>query len=246
MITSLCPRKVAVELVLRIPGPWQSLQDLQDSLPFSVRLEEEHLVLQDGTASKVQIHPMDTTLLNFFASSCRRASSPAELCKIKNAPTYLNVIGSGGSIMAARQMSAVGAALIRGGGLGVFVDNSGRVHLGSDWVELADNAEDIEALVYAWISLIYAERRLRSLGMQVLGHADIVMKGKRQPFQENVLLSLLGCIADGSMAFEESCFYMEPKIGAYKISARQIDPLRRKSSMHNPHGVWVLTHVRGT
>ena len=185
---------------------------------------------------------MDEMLPNFFAKSCRQEPSPAELRRIKEAPTYLALIGPGGSIAAAKQMLIAGATLIRAGGMGVFIDNSGRVHLGKDWIELADNAEDIEALVYAWTSLIQSDRQLYSVGMHVLGCRDIAMKGKRQLHQEDVLASLLGCLAGGTLSLIEDCYYMEPKIGAYRISSRQEASLQGNSPMHNPYGIWALTH----
>jgi hypothetical protein len=243
VIASLSPTRIDVELVLRIPGPWQSLQEFQDSLTGAVQYRDGRLVLEDGSAFEIQMHPMDSMLVSLFANSCRNRSHSNELRKIQQASNFVAVIGLGGSTTAAKQMLAAGAALIRAGGFGVFMDNSGQIHLGEDWKELADNSEDPEALIFAWICLFEAEKGLCSRGMHAFGHPDILMKGKRKPDQASVLLSLLSCIVDGTMFLEEGGVYMEPKIGAYKISTCKANPLDRKTRTHNPQGVWVLYEV---
>jgi hypothetical protein len=130
----VCPR-----IVLRIPGDWNHPGELLERLPTGFRLTPEALWLPDGT--EIDFTPMapDAEFARVFQEACRRPPKDDEraaLCRYR-----VNVVlsGAGGSLESARTMMQAGAAVVRAGAAGVFIDNSALAHGGADWIAMADD-----------------------------------------------------------------------------------------------------------
>ncbi len=82
---------------------------------------------------------------------------------------------AGGSEAAARTMMRAGAALVRVGGAGVFIDNGALAHGGQDWLELTDDGGP-DALSFAFVGIVGGRAEVRTVGFHVLGLRDVVMK----------------------------------------------------------------------
>src|SRR5689334_16331935 len=113
----------AVEVVLRIPGNWSHPKELIESLPAGYRLTPETLIMPGGT--KVEFNPMppDDQFAEIFRSSCRQPPTEEELEKVDGYTVNVCLSGPGGSLDAARTMMEAGAAIVRAGAAGVFIDN---------------------------------------------------------------------------------------------------------------------------
>jgi hypothetical protein len=124
----------AVEIILRIPGTWAHPRELIERLPEGYRLTGESLILPDETA--VEFHPRkpDNQFAQIFRSSCRNPATADELTAVDHYTVNACLSGPGGSMEAARTMMQGGAAIVRAGGAGVFIDNSTVAHGGQDWL----------------------------------------------------------------------------------------------------------------
>src|SRR5215471_16032006 len=135
----MTPTNDAPKITLRIPGNWSHPGELLERLPEGFRLTPEELVLPDGR--KIDFIPMapDDQFPRIFESSCRRPPSDDELAAVARYTVNVGLTGPGGSMESAATMMRAGAAIVRAGGAGVFIDNSGLAYGGADWIELADD-----------------------------------------------------------------------------------------------------------
>jgi hypothetical protein len=72
-------------------------------------------------------------------------------------------------------MMQAGAAIVRAGGAGVFIDNSVLAHGGRDWLEMTEDGGP-DALTFAFVGIIRGQADVWTMGMHVLGLRDVVMK----------------------------------------------------------------------
>ena len=72
-------------------------------------------------------------------------------------------------------MMQAGAALVRAGGAGVFIDNSTLAHGGQHWLEMTDDGGP-DALSFAFVAIVRGKTEVWTMGMHVLGLRDVVMK----------------------------------------------------------------------
>ena len=236
------------EIVLRIPGRWPGPVNLARSLPDGYELEAGRLHLPDGARVEVAARPPDRDLPELFATSCRGAAPPRLRREIQECKVYVCLVGPGGSLEAATRMMKAGAALIRAGGAGVFVDNSGRAHEPRGWLELARDPDDADAYC-AFVSLFGGGADLWSIGMQVFGLSDAVIRrggeGQTDVFD---LTSFLGytllpdvVIADGDLAGDCDCG--PPRFRLVK-EAPGFPPAG--TPLHNPYGRWRMVRMETT
>src|SRR2546421_4687315 len=78
-------------------------------------------------------------------------------------------------MQAARTMMQAGAAVVRAGGAGVFIDNSTLAHGGRDWLAMTDDGGP-DALSFAFVAIVSGKTEVWTMGMHVLGLRDVVMK----------------------------------------------------------------------
>jgi hypothetical protein len=164
-----------VEVVLRIPGTWSHPRELVESLPAGYRLTPEALIMPDGT--KVEFNPMppDDQFAEIFRSSCRRPPTEEELARIDGYTVNVGLSGPGGSLEAARTMREAGAAIVRAGGAGVFIDNCGLAFGGKLWLEMTEDASS-DAVSFAFVGIVRSQTEVWTMGMHVLGMRDVVMQ----------------------------------------------------------------------
>jgi len=126
----------APRITLRIPGSWSHPGELQERLPDGFRLAPDTLFLPDNTSIDFIPMPPDVEFPQIFESSCRRRPNDDELAVVERYTVNVGLCGSGGSLESARTMMQAGAAIVRAGGAGVFVDNSALAHGGEDWIKM--------------------------------------------------------------------------------------------------------------
>ena len=74
--------------------------------------------------------PPDDQFPQIFESSCRMPAAKDELATLARYSVNIGLNGPGGSREAALAMMQAGAAIVRAGGAGVFIDNCGLAHGG--------------------------------------------------------------------------------------------------------------------
>jgi len=164
-----------VRVTLRIPGKWSHPRELVQAMPRGYRLTGDALVLIDGTQIEFGAMQADDQFASIFRGSCRQPATEAELETIDNYTVNILLSGPGGSLDAARNMMHAGAAIIRAGGAGVFIDNCGLAHGGEGWLSMTEDGGP-DAVSFAFVSIIRGDEDVWTMGMHVLGLRDVLMK----------------------------------------------------------------------
>ena len=165
----------SIKITFRIPGKWSHPRELGQRLPAGCRLTSEALILPDTTPVEFGAMAPDDQFAQIFRSSCRRPATEDELATVDGYRVNVCLSGPGGSQQAARTMMQAGAAVVRAGGAGVFIDNSALAHGGRNWIELTEDGGP-DALSFAFVSIVSGREQVWTMGMHVLGLRDIVMK----------------------------------------------------------------------
>src|SRR5438132_1019195 len=165
----------SVEVALRIPGKWSHPRELVQRLPAGCRLTAETLILPDTTPVEFAAMAADDQFAQIFRSSCRQLATRDELATVDGYTVNACLLGPGGSMQAARTMMQAGAAIVRAGGAGVFIDNSTLAHGGRQWLEMTEDGSP-DALSFAFVAIVRGKTEVWTMGMHVLGLRDVVMK----------------------------------------------------------------------
>src|SRR5690606_15307280 len=112
----------AVEVTLRLPGAWAHPGELLERLPSGYRLTPDKLLLPDGSDVEFYALPADDRFAAIFETSCRSPATPDELEISRHYKINVCLAGPGGSKEAALRMMQAGAAIVRAGAAGVFID----------------------------------------------------------------------------------------------------------------------------
>ena len=166
---------VPITIVLRIPRKWSHPKELIERLPAGFRFSPEALILPDKTHVEFGAMEHDDKFAQIFRSSCRRPATDDELAVVDGYTVNAFLSGPGGSMEAARTMMQAGAALVRAGGAGVFIDNSALAHGGWQWLEMTEDGGP-DALSFAFVAIVRGQTEVWTMGMHVLGLRDVVMK----------------------------------------------------------------------
>src|SRR5262245_41529229 len=164
-----------ITIALRIPGKWSHPRELIQCLPLGCRLTAEALILPDATQVEWGAMAADDQFAQIFRSSCRQPATEDELATVDGYTVNILLSGPGGSMQAARTMMQAGAAVVRAGGAGVFIDNSTLAHGGAHWLEMTEDGGP-EALSFAFVAIVSGRAEVWTMGMHVLGLRDVVMK----------------------------------------------------------------------
>ena len=128
-----------VKTTLRIPGNWSHPGELLERIPDGFRMTPQSLVLPDSTEIPFEPMPADDQFAQIFKTSCRHPATAKEMQVVNSYTVNVILTGPGGSKEAARTMMQAGAAIVRAGGAGVFIDNSAVAHGGGQWIEMAED-----------------------------------------------------------------------------------------------------------
>jgi hypothetical protein len=164
-----------ITVALRIPGKWPHPGELIQRLPSGCRLTAAGLILPDGTHVEGGAMAADEQFAQIFRSSCRQPATEDELATVDGYTVNILLSGPGGSLQAARAMMQAGAAVVRAGGAGVFIDNSTLAHGGQQWLELTEDGGP-DAVSFAFVAIVRGRADVWTMGMHVLGLRDVVMK----------------------------------------------------------------------
>ena len=142
-----------VTVALRIPGKWSHPKELVERLPDGCRLTADTLVLPDETAVEFGAMAADGQFPEIFRSSCRQPATEDELATVAGYTVNVFLKGPGGSMDAARTMMRAGAAVVRAGGAGVFIDNCVLAHGGQCWLEMTEDGGP-DAVSFAFVAIV--------------------------------------------------------------------------------------------
>jgi hypothetical protein len=228
---------------LRIPGTWSHPKELIERLPDGCRVTPEQLILPDGARVDLGFLPPDDQFPGIFRSSCRRPPTAEELATAAGYTVNVTLSGQGGSMEAARTMMEAAAAMVRAGGAGVFIDNSGLAHGGELWLEMArDGGPD--ALSFAFVAIVRGEAEVWTMGMHVLGLRDIVMKRADLEEERFDIVEVIRYLARGDKPVGDGHVIADLNGPQFQCHAEEGDPKLARTPMHNPFGRLRLVNMR--
>lgn len=230
-----------VRTTLRIPGAWSHPGELLERMPPGYRLTHEALLLPDG--AEIEITPMapDTQFAQIFKMSCRRPASADEVATVGRYTVNIGLSGPGGSMEGALRMMQAGAAIVRAGGAGVFIDNSALAHGGGHWIEMADDGGP-DALSFAFVSIVSGRQDVWTMGMHVLGYPDIGMR--RSDADAHDIIDVIRYVCSGNKPIGDGHLVGDEQGVRFQVKAASPDARTAGSPMHNPFGRLMLTSLK--
>ncbi|MCA9024453.1 MAG: hypothetical protein KDA86_04495 [Planctomycetaceae bacterium] len=233
----------SVVTTLRIPGDWAHPGALIERMPEGYRLTGELLVLPDGTEIEFVPMPPDGQFAEVFASSCRQPATDEELAVVGRYSVNIGLNGPGGSLDAARTMLEAGAAIVKAGGAGVFIDNSALAHGGELWLEMAEDGSP-DAVSYAFVSMMRSERELKTIGMHVLGYPDLIIRHEDLEADADTLVEVIRDVSSGEKPLDDGHLICDEHGPRFQAKSAPPDDWPIESSVHNPFGRLKLVSIK--
>jgi hypothetical protein len=239
----MIPENTAVTTILRIPGNWSDPRELIERIPDGCRLTPSGLVLPDQTEIELMPVPPDNQFAQIFRSACRAPAGEDELSMVDNYSVNIILSGPGGSFQSAVTMLQAGAAIIRAGGAGVFVDNSGLAHGGRDWMAMAEDGGH-DAVSFAFVSIVRGQHELWTMGMQVLGLPDLAMKHADLEADLETFVDVIRYLSQGERPFGDGHVLAHETGPCFRAVATSSHSFDAPSPMHNPLGRLQLVSMK--
>jgi hypothetical protein len=232
-----------VTVALRIPGQWSNPADLIQRLPTGYRLTPEALILPDKTQVDFGAGGADNQFAGIFRSSCRQPATQDELKTVDNYTVNVFLSGPAGSMAAARTMMQAATAIVRAGGAGVFIDNSGLAHGGQNWLALTEDGRP-DAVSFAFVAIIRGKADVWTMGMHVLGLRDIVMKREVVEKEGFDIVEVIRYLAEGDKPVDDGHIIADLDGPRFRAVAEDGSERRVPGPMHNPFGRLKLVSLR--
>jgi hypothetical protein len=230
-----------VTIALRIPGRWSHPKELVERLPKDCRLTAESLTLPGGTQVEFGAMAPDNQFAQIFRSSCRKPATQQELATVDGYRVNITLSGAGGSMEAARTMMHAGAAIVRAGGAGVFIDNCGLAHGGANWLEMTEDSGP-DALSFAFVSIVSSKTDVWTTGMHALGLREIEMK--RADADKYDIIEVIRYMSHGDRPVEDGHVIADLDGPRFQVFTKDSDAKLEGSPMYNPFGHLRLVSMR--
>lgn len=232
-----------IKITLRIPGKWSHPRELVESLPAGHSLTPAALILPDATQVEFGAMPADDQFAQIFRSSCRNPPTEEELATVNDYTVNCLLSGPGGSMNAARTMMQAGAAIVRAGGAGVFIDNSTVAHGGQHWLEMTEDGSS-DALSFAFIALVSGKAEAWTMGMHMLGLRDVVMKRADAESDDFGIIDVLRYLCRAEKPIDDGHLLADLDGPRFQAFVQDDEKGRPGSPMQNPFGRLKLVSVK--
>jgi hypothetical protein len=234
---------IPVTIALRIPGKWSHPRELIERLPADHHLTPETLTMPDGTQVDFGAMEADDQFAQIFRSSCRQPATAEELAKVDGYTVNVLLSGAGGSLEAAHTMMRAGAAMVRAGGAGVFIDNCTLAHGRSQWLAMTEDGGP-DALSFAFVAIVRGQADVWTMGMHALGLRDIVMK--RTDVEEGGfdIVEVIRYVSRGDKPIDNGHVIADLDGPRFQVFTQDDTQGRVGSPMHNPFGRFRLVSMR--
>jgi hypothetical protein len=230
-----------VRTTLRVPGNWSHPGKLIERLPAGFRLTPEALIMPDAVEIEFTPMPPDDRFVNIFKSSCRQPATDDEMEIVNSYTVNVGLTGPGGSMKAALTMMQAGAAIVRAGGAGVFIDNSAVAHGGGSWIEMADDGGP-DALSFAFVGIVRGRQDVWTMGMHVLGLPDVLMR--RADLDADTIIEVIRYMSVGDKAIAHGHILADEAGPRFQAMAASNNDFEAGSPMYNPFGRLKLVSIK--
>jgi hypothetical protein len=232
-----------VETTLRIPGNWGHPRELIARMPSGFRLTPKTLVLPDGTEVEFTLWPPDDLFAKIFRSACRYPATEEEMRIVNSYSVNIGLIGPGGSMAAALTTMRAGAAIVRAGGAGVFIDNSALAHGGGHWIEMTEDG-GCEAVSFAFVNVVRSRHEVWTTGMHVMGLPEIVMHSSDLDDNGEVIADVIRYLCQGEKPVGPGHVLADESGPRFQVLAAGSNKLPLAGPMRNPFGRLKLVNVK--
>jgi hypothetical protein len=204
-------------------------------------LTPDTLILPDGTNIGFGAAKADNQFAQIFRSSCRQPPTDDEQAAVDAYKVNVFLIGPGGSLQSAATMMQAAAAVVRAGGAGVFIDNSGVAHGGQQWLALTDDGSP-DALTFAFVAIIGDKADVWTIGMHALGLRDVLMK--RVDADRFDIIEVLRYLCESDKPIEDGHMIADLDGPRFQAFIQDSPKELAGSLMHNPFGRLKLVSMR--
>ena len=238
------------QIDLRVPGPWRAPEELDEAL---ARSESEYDVDEQGMVHRptgrrfdVGVLPRDDEIHEVFAGAGRITDE--DVAKVASHAVKVHVSGPGGSPEAARAVMDAATALVRAGGYGVMVDNSGNCHGVGDWLALAGDPQ-MGGLYWAYVSVTGARDQVFSAGMHCLGFRDAEILDPLSLGAPDVnavgflLHNFLGYVSQSGIPVLDGDALGDEESVMFRARSCPCTRFPVGSPWYNPYGIWRLEPI---
>jgi len=232
-----------ITIALRIPGRWSHPRDLIERLPAGYRLTAEGLILPDTTQVEFGAMAADDQFAQIFRSSCRQPAMEHELATVDGYTVNVFLSGPGGSMQAPRTMMQAGAAVVRAGGAGLFIDNSTLAHGGRHWLAMTEDGGP-DALSFAFVAIVRGQVDVWTMGMHVLGLRDVVMKRQDIEADGFDIIDVIRYLCRGEKSIGDGHVLADLNGPRFQAFTQDSAEGLAGSPMHNPFGRLKLVSMR--
>ncbi len=233
-----------IRIDLRIPGNWSHPSELLDRMPNGFRLTPEGLITPDGTKIECAPMPPDNQFAEIFRSSCRRPATIDEMKVVNSYSANVVLSGPGGSLDAALATIRAGAAIVQAGGAGVFIDNCGLAHGGSDWIEMAEDGSP-DALSFAFVSIVRGKKEVWTMGMHTLGFRDLIVRRADLDEDGQEIIEMIQYLCGSAHPVGNGDLLADKRGPRFRAEITTGDEFHSESPMHNPFGRLRLVSLKG-
>jgi hypothetical protein len=141
-------------------------------------------------------------------------------------------------------MMRAGAAIVRAGGAGVFIDNSALAHGGKTWLELTEDGGP-EAISFAFASIVRGRDEVYTMGMQVMGFPNILMRSSDVDERGETVIEIIRYICGGGRPIGVGHILADDQgQPRFQVLAKLDDEFEAESAMHNPFGVLKIVSAK--
>lgn len=230
-------------ITLRIPGAWLQPMELRERLPEGFRLSSDALLLPDGT--EIEFNPLepDEHFSRIFKSACRRSPNDDELDILARYSVIIGLSGPSGSMKSALAMMQAGAAFVKAGGAGVFIDNCALAYGGRDWIAMTDDGGP-EAISFAFVAIVRGQQEVSTIGMQVMGFPDILMSSSDVDEKGAMIVEIIRYICSNDRPIEIGHFLADEIGPRFQVVSNVSDKSETQSPMHNPLGRLKIVSIK--
>ncbi len=232
-----------IQTKLRIPGNWSHPEELLQRMPAGFHLTPEALILPDSREIEFSPMPPDDQFAQIFKSSCRQPATDDEMATVNSYTVNVGLTGPGGSKQAALTMMQAGAAIVRSGGAGVFIDNSALAHGGGNWIEMAEDGGP-DALSFAFVAIVRGQNEVWTMGMHVMGLPDVVMRRSDLDADGDTIIEVIRYLCKGDKPMGDGHLLADEVGPRFQVVATSSDEFDVGSPMHNPFGRLKLVSLK--
>ena len=233
-----------ISIAFRIPGQWSNPRELIEALPAGCRLSPDGLmILADKTEVEFGAMDADDQFAEIFRTSCRQPPTEDEQARVDGYTVNVLLKGPGGSLETARTMMRAGAAMVRAGGAGVFIDNCGLAHGGEQWLAMTEDAST-DALSFAFVAIVRGQTDVWTMGMHVLGLRDILMKRSDIEKDGFDIIEVIRYLSRGDKPVGDGHVLADLDGPRFQTFAQDSPKDLAGSPMHNPYGRLKLVSMR--